>query len=97
MILLLILLTSSAVLTFHHLTHILKGSNFFTDRFKAVFICGSFLFMFHVCLCYAVLSVPCSRVIACWERADLLAHFMCVVFSCVFVTFPYSVPVRYGT
>ena len=36
--------------------------------------------MFHVCLYYAVLSVPCSRVIACWERADLLAHFMCVVF-----------------
>ena len=26
-----------------------------------------------------------------WERADLLA-FLCVVFSCVFVTFPFGVP-----
>ena len=29
--------------------------------------------------------------IICWERADLLAR-LCVVFSCVFVTFPYDVP-----
>ena len=29
--------------------------------------------MFHVCLCYAVLSVLCSLVVTCWERADLLA------------------------
>ena len=28
-----------------------------------------------------------------WERADLLA-FLCVVFSCVFVTFPYGVPCK---
>ena len=27
------------------------------------------LFMFHVSLCYALLSVPCSLVITCWERA----------------------------
>ena len=27
------------------------------------------LFMFHVYLCYAVVSVPCSLVITCWERA----------------------------
>ena len=37
------------------------------------------LFMLHICLCYAVLSVPCSLVVICWERADLLALF-CVVF-----------------
>ena len=37
--------------------------------------------------CYAVLSVPCRFVIPCW--ADLLA-LLCVVFSCVFVTFPYD-------
>ena len=46
----------------------------------------------HVCLCYAVLSVPCSLVITCWKRADPLA-LLCVVFSCVcvfFVTFPYG-------
>ena len=46
--------------------------------------------MFHVCLCNAVLSVPCSLVITCWDRADLLA-LLCVMFSCVFVTFPYGV------
>ena len=50
-------------------------------------------FMFHVCLCYAVLSVPSitsGPVITCKERADLLA-LLCVMFSCVFVTFPYGV------
>ena len=53
--------------------------------------CGPFLlFMFHVCLYYAVLSVPCSLVITCWERVDLLA-LLCVMFSCVFVTIPYGV------
>ena len=56
------------------------------------FFCGSFLlFMYHVCLCYAALSIQCSLVITCWERADLFAV-LCVVFSCVFVTFPYGVP-----
>ena len=50
--------------------------------------CGSFLlFVFHVC--HAVLSVPSGLVVTCWERADLLA-LLCVVFSCVFVTFPYG-------
>ena len=29
--------------------------------------------IFHVCLSYAILSVPCSLVIICWEKADLLA------------------------
>ena len=46
--------------------------------------------MFHVCLYYTVESVPCSLVIACWERADLLA-LLRVMFPCVFVTFPYGV------
>ena len=49
------------------------------------------LFMFHVCHFYANLSLPCIPVITCWEKADLLA-LLCVVFSCVFVTFPYGVP-----
>ena len=49
--------------------------------------------MFHVCLCFAVLSVPCSLVITCRELADPLA-ILCVVFSCVSVTFPYDVPVE---
>ena len=39
---------------------------------------------------YAFLSVSCSHVVTCWERADLLALW-CVVFSCVVVTFPYGI------
>ena len=46
--------------------------------------------MFHLYLCYAVLSVHCSIVVTCSERVDLLA-FLCVAFSCSFVTFSYGV------
>ena len=48
------------------------------------FFFGSFLLdtgMFHVGVCCAVVFIPCSLVVTCWERADLLA----VVFN-VFVT-----------
>ena len=45
------------------------------------------LFMFHICLYYAVSSIPCSLVITCGERADLLAV-LCVMFPCVLATFP---------
>ena len=38
-----------------------------------------------------VLSVPCSLVIIYWER-DVLLALLCVMYSCVFVTFPYGVP-----
>ena len=38
--------------------------------------------MFRVCR--AVLSVRCSLVVTCWERANRLAY---VMFSCVFVAF----------
>ena len=50
-----------------------------------------FMFVYDI-----VLSVRCSLVITCWERADLLA-LLCVIFPCVFVTFPYgvSIQVRY--
>ena len=44
--------------------------------------------MFRVC--HAVMSVYCSLVVTCWERANLLA-FLYVMFSCVFVTFPCGV------
>ena len=51
---------------------------------RRCFFCGSFLLvMLHVGVCCAVVSVPCSLVVTCWERIDLLA----VVFV-VFVTFP---------
>ena len=50
------------------------------------FFCGSFLlYMFLVC--HAFLSVHCSLVVTCLERADLLA-LLFVMFYCAFVTFP---------
>ena len=35
-----------------------------------------FIIVFRVCLCHTVLSVPCSLVVTCWERADLLLWFL---------------------
>ena len=59
--------------------------------------CGSFLlYMFHVYLCYAVLSVPCSLVITCCERADILA-LLRFVFACVLSLYHMLFRVRYGT
>ena len=50
---------------------------------RQYFFCGSFLLvMIHVDVCCVVVSVLCSLVVTCRERADLLAV-MCVVFSCV--------------
>ena len=43
---------------------------------------------FHVC--HAVMSVYCSLMGTCWERANLLS-LLYVMFSCVFVTVPCSV------
>ena len=58
---------------------------FFIDRSKAVLFCGSFLlFVFQVC--HVFLSVPCSLVVTCWERTDLLA-LLCVMVYCDVVTF----------
>ena len=56
------------------------------------FFCEFFFFnyRFHVCLYYYVLSDLCSRVITCWESDDLLA-LLCVMLSCVFVTYSYGV------
>ena len=52
---------------------------------------GSFLlYVFHVCLCHTVSSVPCNFVVTCRERADFLS-LLCVMCYCVFVTFPYGV------
>ena len=41
------------------------------------------IYMSHVCLSCTVLSVSCSLVVICMERADLLA-LLRVVFSCHF-------------
>ena len=56
---------------------------------RRCFFCGSFLlFMFRVC--HAFLSVHCSHVVTCWERADPVARFY-VKFSCICATFPCGV------
>ena len=48
---------------------------------------GGSILLFMIGVCHADLSAHCSLVVICWEMADLLA-LLCVVFSCVFVTFP---------
>ena len=40
----------------------------------------NFLYLCFVFVCYTVLSVDCSLVVTCWERADLLA-LLFVMFS----------------
>ena len=62
---------------------------FLTYHSTAVLLLRIFLFI-CVCLCYIVVSVPCSLVVTCLEKADFLT-FLCVMFSCVFVTFPFGV------
>ena len=52
---------------------------------RRCFLCGSFLF-FMFCVCHAFLSVHCSLVVICWERANLLA--LLYVMSRVIVIFP---------
>ena len=42
----------------------------------------------EVLVCHTALPVPCSLMVTCWERADLLA--LCDVFLC-FELFPYGV------
>ena len=52
--------------------------------------CFFFAIYLHVFLCHIALSVSCSLVFACLNRADLLA-LLYVMFSCNFVSFPYGV------
>ena len=47
---------------------------------------GHFCYLCFVRICRVILTVHCSRVVTCLERADLLA-LMCVMFYCVFVSF----------
>ena len=63
---------------------ILKMDNFLTDSLFWIF------FFILCCLSHIVLSVSCSIVVTCWERADFLA-LLYVMFSCVFVIFPYGI------
>ena len=66
-----------------------SSKRIFTDSFKAVFLLWIVLLvMLHLGVCCNVMSVLCSLVVTCWERADLLAV-VCVVFchfhKCVLV------------
>ena len=55
------------------------SSNFLTVP-RRYFFRGSFLsFVFRVCLCHTVLSVPCSLVVNCWEGRPL-GSLVCNVF-----------------
>ena len=49
-----------------------------------------FYYMCFLLVCYTFLSVPCSLVVTCWERADLLV-LLYVMILCVFFTCPYGV------
>ena len=56
------------------------NSSIFTDRSKAMLLLWIVLLvMLHVGVCCNVVSVLCSHVVTCWERADLVAV-VCVVF-----------------
>ena len=62
---------------------------------RRCFFCGSFLlFMFRVC--HAFLSVHCSIVVTCLERANLLV-LLYVIFSCVLSLSHVVTGVRCGT
>ena len=47
-------------------------------------------------VCFTVLSVPCSLVVTCWERAVLL-DLLYVTFSCVLSLFHIVFSIRCGT
>ena len=49
---------------------------------RRCFFCGSFLLVYASCWC---VSVPCSLVVTCWERADLLAVVFCHFPKCFLV------------
>ena len=68
-----------------------KPLSIFTDQPKVVLLLYIlFCYLCFMFACNTVLFVPCSLVVTCWERADLLV-LLYVLFSCVFVTFPYSI------
>ena len=70
-------------LTFYEPAH--KPSSAFTDR-----SCVD-PFYYYLCFTFVFLILSCRfLVITCLERTDILA-LLCMMFLCVFVTFPYGV------
>ena len=67
----------------------LKPSSYFlAGRSKGVLLLWIlFCYLCFVFSCHTLLSVLCSLVVTCCERADLLS-LLHVMFSCVFITFP---------
>ena len=59
--------------------------NIFTERSKAALLLW-IICVFVSCVFHAFASVHCCLVVACWERADLLALVGDVY--CILVTFP---------
>ena len=49
------------------------SSKYFTDRYKAVLFCGSFIFFCRVCYVFVHVYLYMCLVATGWERADLLA------------------------
>ena len=47
-----------------------------------------YIYTYFVCVCHTVLPVPCSLLVTCWERADLLALSCMLCFMCFFTNFP---------
>ena len=66
----------------------------FSNHFKSVLLFVDlfcYIFVFCVCLCYTIWFIPCSLVITCWEKDDLLA-LLCVLSFCVKCHFPIWCP-----
>ena len=59
-------------LDWRHETGLSPPVTYFTDGSKVVLFCGSVV-LFVSCVCHAFASVHCCLVVACWERADLVA------------------------
>ena len=60
------------------------------DRSKAVLLLWIFCLVgFDVCLCYDVLSVPCSLMVTCWEMTDLISWLSSVL--CLLVVFHFPI------
>ena len=56
-------------------------NNILTDHSEAPLLLW---ILFVICVsCHTVLSVPCSLVVTCWERDDILTLLNHVMFSCV--------------
>ena len=69
---------------------------FFADHSKAVLLLLIlYAIMFHICLCYAILHVPCRLVITCLEKHWLLCVCVCVCVCvlCVFCVCFYHFPI----